>query len=459
MLPKDFVSPFPKLEQALNEEPSVSVRVNIGKGVALPAGAAAVPWCRAGFWLDSRPQFTWDPALHQGLYYVQDASSMIASLAVSRAVEAIGATAGVLMLDACAAPGGKTTAAIDALPAGSFTVANEYVPTRAAVLAENLAKWGTSATMVTRGDTARFRKLRGMFDIILADVPCSGEGMFRKDAEAVSQWSPALVAECAARQREIVANLWEALRPGGIFIYSTCTFNRDENEDMLAWLLDNYPEAQHMPLNLPDEWDTITTDGCTHFVPGYVRGEGLTIFMVSKDTPTSARSTAASSSGRAKGKGAKAKATLPVPKECFTWIERPDDYEIANDGTHITAIPAQWSGTVKTLAAALSVVVQGLELATVKGRDAIPGQQLALSTALRRGTFPEVDVEYATAIAYLRRDSITLPDGTPRGFVLLTYASRPLGFVKNIGSRANNLYPADRRILSTHVPDTPPTVI
>ncbi len=207
---------------------------------------------------------------------------MITTLAVKQAVSLLGLTSGVLLLDACAAPGGKTIAAIDALPPGSMAVANEYVPGRAAILAENLAKWGSPAKMVTRGDTARFRKLPGTFDIVMADVPCSGEGMFRKDPEAVRQWTPALVEECAARQREIVANLWETLREGGIFIYSTCTFNRTENEDMLAWLLAEYPDGIHIPLDIPDGWGPVTTDGCTHFVPGRVRGEGLTIFMVSK---------------------------------------------------------------------------------------------------------------------------------------------------------------------------------
>lgn len=463
MLPKDFISTFPGLEQAMEEAPSVSVRVNPAKGAAVPAGVPAVPWCPAGFWLDERPQFTWDPALHQGLYYVQDASSMIASFAVRRAVDAMGDGGGVLLLDACAAPGGKSIAAVDALPAGSFVVANEYVPARAGVLAENLTKWGAPGVMVTRGDTARYRKLRGWFDIIVADVPCSGEGMFRKDPEAVRQWTPALVGECAARQRVIVANLWEALRPGGILIYSTCTFNRAENEDMLAWLLTEYPEARHMPLDLPAEWGTVVTDGCTHFVPGPVRGEGLTIFMVSKGEPTAPATTSArqqrpSSKERKGSKPGKSPATA-IPAQCPAWLEHPADFDLQCVDGRITAIPAEWSGRVRDMAGKLDVVSCGIEIATVKGRDAIPSQGLAMSTAMRRGAFPEVEIGYADAVAYLRREAITLPDGTPRGFVLLTYDARPLGFVKNIGNRANNLYPAEWRILSAHVPADPPRIL
>ena len=456
MLPKDFKSPFPGLEEALAEEPSVSVRVNPGKGAATPQGVTTVPWCPAGYWLDARAPFTWDPAMHQGLYYMQDASSMIVALAVRRAVESLGPAEGVLLLDACAAPGGKTTASIDSLPAGSFVVANEYMPARAAVLAENLAKWGSAATMVTRGDTARFRKLRHTFDIVVADVPCSGEGMFRKDPEAVRQWTPALVQECAVRQREIIANLWEALRPGGVMIYSTCTFNRAENEEMLGWILGEYPEAIHMPLDLPEQWGAVTTDGCTHFVPGRVRGEGLAIFMVSKGTPSSACTRGGKAGGKEKGKK---RPEAEVPQACRDWLDAPEDYDIRNRGGKIVALPARWSAMALDMSVKLDTVTLGVEIATLKGRDAIPSQRLALSTALRRDAFPEVDVDYSTAIAYLRREAVTLPEDTPRGFVLLTYGRHPLGFVKNLGNRANNLYPAEWRILSGHIPPEPPYVI
>lgn len=460
MLPKDFISPFPGLEEALAEEPAVSVRVNTAKNVVLPPGAAAVPWCPAGFWLDDRPQFTWDPALHQGLYYVQDASSMITTLAVRQAVALMGLTSEVLLLDACAAPGGKTIAAIDALPQGSFAVANEYVSGRAVILAENLAKWGNPAKMVTRGDTSRFRKLPDTFDIVMADVPCSGEGMFRKDPEAVRQWTPALVEECAVRQREIVANLWKTLRPGGIFIYSTCTFNRAENEDMLAWILSEYPDSMHIALDIPDSWGTITTDGCTHFVPGHVRGEGLTIFMVSKGQADSCRPQLQSRRASSADRGRKArKPAVAVAPECFRWLDRSEDYDIRDENGRIVAVPALWSAKAKELSGKLDVVGCGIEIATVKGRDIIPSQSLALSTSLRRGAFPEVEVGYTDAVAYLRREAVAMPDGTPRGFVLLTYRGAPLGFVKNIGNRANNLYPAEWRILSTHVPSVPPSVV
>jgi 16S rRNA C967 or C1407 C5-methylase (RsmB/RsmF family) len=240
-LPDKFIEYITKLNAEVlnglcdtlaNTAPSVSVRPNRLKGITAPEGARRVPWHDAGFYLAEREQFTFDPAMHQGLYYVQDASSMIVGTIVAKLT---GDGVAVRYLDACAAPGGKTTAAIDALPTGSLVVANEYVPQRAAILAENVMKWGYPRIVVTRGDTARYTKLPAFFDIIATDVPCSGEGMMRKDAEAVAQWSPALVEECAQRQRMIVDNLWGSLRTGGYLIYSTCTFNGSDY--VLYWFM------------------------------------------------------------------------------------------------------------------------------------------------------------------------------------------------------------------------------
>ena len=220
-----------------NIVPSVAVRDNVGKRFRYPGGDGDVPWCAAGHYLDNRPSFTLDPAFHQGMYYVQDASSMF----IAHVLRHLAGEGPLRYLDACAAPGGKTTAAIDALPHGSLVVANEYVPARAAVLRENVIKWGSPDVIVTRGDTAALVKaMPESFDIIAADVPCSGEGMMRKDADAVAQWSHRLVEECADRQREIVGNLWRALKPGGFMVYSTCTFNRHENEEIIGMLVEEY---------------------------------------------------------------------------------------------------------------------------------------------------------------------------------------------------------------------------
>ncbi|MDE5554562.1 MAG: rRNA cytosine-C5-methyltransferase [Muribaculaceae bacterium] len=433
-------------------EPEVSVRVNEAKGAKVPKDAEKVAWCETGFYLSERPQFTFDPALHQGLYYVQDASSMAIAQAIAHIAEAAGNQA-MKYLDACAAPGGKTTAAIASLPSGSVVVANEYDYRRAAILAENLAKWGAPSVIVSRGDTARFTNLRNCFDIIAADVPCSGEGMMRKDDEAVAQWSQALVAECAARQREIVNNLWEALRPGGWMIYSTCTFNRHENEEMVDYICDELGgETIDIGLNgVAGVASAVNSDRyCYRFVPGRVRGEGLFMSVIRKNGNQSANEPKMAKKpltliGKAPGDGLKA----------MEWLQ--GDYELATLGESVIAIPKDNAKWMRATASWLDVVSIGVNVATVKGRDVIPSQELALSTALNRNEFQSVELDYPTAISYLRHEAISIE--APRGFVLLTYGSIPLGFVKNLGNRANNLYPSAWRIMSQNTPAIAPKIL
>ncbi|MDE6333800.1 MAG: rRNA cytosine-C5-methyltransferase [Muribaculaceae bacterium] len=419
--------------------PPVSLRLNPAKVMAHIPQGTPVPWHAGGLYLDTRPAFTFDPSLHQGAYYVQDASSMAHAAAVARAAELIGSTPSPLRyLDACAAPGGKTTAAVDALPHDAFIVANEYDPRRTSVLAENLAKWGAPA-LVTRSDASAIDGLDGFFDIIAADVPCSGEGMMRKDSHALAQWTPALVSECAARQKAIICNLWRSLRPGGYMIYSTCTFNTVENEQMVRYIAQELgadimpvPALQHPGiLGAAARYDDMPV---YRFVPGYTAGEGQFIALLRKhgDEPAA------------------------MPRRIRTHDKPLPDYGLL-DGRfvylpfagRITAIPEDHRLPAAAVAQALHTTECGITAGVVKGRDIIPAQQLAMARNLRRGAFAVCDItDTDIALNYLRHEAITLPHDAPRGHVLLTYGGLPLGFVKNIGNRANNLYPAQWRILS-----------
>lgn len=435
---------FAGLPKALMEDESpVSVRLNRAKGATpeLFPGSEAVPWCDDGLYLAERPRFTLDPAMHQGLYYVQDASSMAQKAAVARAVSLVASADGPLrFLDACAAPGGKTTASLSALPRGSFIVANEFDPRRTSILYENTAKWGAPVT-ITRGDASAIKGLDEFFDIVAADVPCSGEGMMRKDEQAINQWSPELIAQCAARQRNIVDAVWRTLRHGGVMIYSTCTFNTDENECIVSYMIDNYgaepveiPELVHKdgicgacaPYNFP----------AYRFLPGSVRGEGLFLCMLRKP-----------------GDGIHAR-VKPIKKKNTADMTAPlnGDWTCIADKENIRAIPTEHLDLNNAVCAAMNVVGSGIELGEMKGRDFIPSQSLALSIDLKREVYPEVEVDLLTALHYLRRETIILPEGTPRGIVLLTYNSIPLGFCKNLGNRANNLYPSQWRILKNVQP-------
>lgn len=455
----DGVPMLEGLAQALMQQPVVSVRLNSRKApMAVPAGEA-VPWCTTGRYLESRQPFTFDPAMHQGRYYVQDASSMILRTVVGKLSADMDAP---LYLDACAAPGGKTTAAIDALPDSAVVVANEYMPARAVALRENVIKWGFPGVIVSRGDTCRLSRLEGLFDIVATDVPCSGEGMMRKDAEAVAQWSPALVDECVARQQEIVRNVWPSIKPGGYLIYSTCTFNRRENEEMVQHIVDQYG-AETVDMDFPAEWgidrgiDTLYH--CYRFLPHHLKGEGLFLAVLRKpereDEPSGlSRFEKKSGKGRLR-QGAKAQ---KVPVEVAGWLDDGRQWNFETDNGCVTAFPACGGDVLRLARQALDVVHYGIELATAKGRDRMPSQSLAMSTALADGAFHRHEVDYATAIAYLRHEAVAL-DNAPRGYVLLTYGNHPLGFVKNIGNRANNLYPAPWRILSSYMPSERPEIL
>lgn len=432
-------NPFTGLAEALASESPVSLRYNLGKGMTPPVAAERIPWCSQGIYLPKRPMFTLDPAIHQGLYYVQDASSMFIWHIIRHLTQGCGA---VRYLDACAAPGGKTTAALDALPVGSTVVANEYVAARAAVLRENITKWGNPRCIVTQGATDRFAADGLEFDIIAADVPCSGEGMMRKDAKAVEQWTPQLVSQCAERQREIIDNLWPALAPGGYFIYSTCTFNRHENEDMVAYMTENLGAE---PIEIP----TGGFDGiigaigsdlpCYRFIPGHVRGEGQFMAVVRKSQDAER---IASKNKNRKDKKSRPTAKQPkAPAEISEMISLPEGARIISesDGRIFACLSTPFNNPS---------YAPRLEIAMTKGRDIIPSHALAMSTLLNHDVFPVADLDNNEALRYLRCEAVALPENTPRGIVLLTCNGHPLGFAKNIGQRANNLYPKSWRILT-----------
>ena len=423
--------------------PSVSVRVNDSRGASVPAGAVTVPWCPAGFYCDERPQFTFDPLWHAGMYYVQDASSMFLHHVVKSLINMP-----VRYLDLCAAPGGKTTAALQALPAGSFVVANEIVVSRARVLADNVQRWGNPACAVTCCAPSQLGQLTHTFDVIAADVPCSGEGMFRKDDEAVKQWTPALVEQCAQRQRDIIAGVWNALRPGGLLIYSTCTFNDQENERMIEHIAAELG-AEPVAVDIDPSWPIhagIGTDlPCYRFLPHLARGEGLFMAVLRKHSGEPPRP--------AKAKRQRTPARTDAPRDIKQWLNNEKDFTITISADTVTALPRAHAQLVEILESC-NLMQAGIVMGNIKGKNCVPSHALALSTALRREAFATAQLDYQQAIAYLRGEAITVD--APRGYVTVTYQGSVLGFVNNLGNRANNLYPKPLRILSTHTPAEPP---
>ncbi len=452
-LPDEFIEQLQGLlpdtwEQLTNAivatEPSVAVRVNDARGVGVPEGARRVPWCGQGFYLQDRPSFTFDTDWHAGRYYVQDASSMFIAHVIRHLV-----SEPVRYLDLCAAPGGKTTAAIQALPQGSLVVANEIVPPRARVLTDNVIRWGHPRCVVTSNAPAHLGTFNAFFDVIAADVPCSGEGMMRKDDEAVAQWTPALVEECAQRQREILTDVWPALRPGGLLIYSTCTYNRQENEQMADFIVSELG-ATSLEVPVDPSWNIHPAIGsdcyCYRFMPHRVDGEGLFMAVFRKE-------------GEAPRQIPRIKEKMPKKTDEIgkNWLANPDEFVIDQQGDLFIAVPQDISREVTALRASLNVLHAGVELATVMGRKSVPHHALAMSMSRAVEAFPVCEVDYPTALRYLRGESVTVD--APRGYVLVAHQGAVLGFANNLGNRANNLYPKPQRILSTHLPDEKPVVI
>ena len=441
---------FARLTEGLSAPSPVSIRLNplksADKEVAPWLSSRPVGWCPTGYYLGERPNFTFDPLFHAGAYYVQEASSMFVDEVVRQYVNHP-----VSALDLCAAPGGKTTALLAALPEGSLVVSNEYVRQRASILAENVAKWGYRDVVVTNNSTVDLRRSGMGFDLILTDVPCSGEGMFRKDEGAIAEWSEKNVENCRRLQREILEDAWACLHPGGWLIYSTCTLNIHENEENIQWAI-QYLGAQLLKVSTKPGWGITGSllpsleGNICRFIPGVSEGEGLFMALLQKpdDAPAVKEKTA-------KGKRQKSRPEAAIPDEARQWIKQSKDYTLREYGDMMAAIPREWS-TVYDRLDSLRILHACVPIGTRRGRDLVPAHALALSTVLQKGAFPQFDADYTTAIDYLRKEAITLPADTPRGFVLMTFRGHPLGFVKNVGNRANNLYPQEWRIRSTHVP-------
>ena len=385
-LSKDFIAQMrnligeDELQQLLEalEGPSpTTIRINPAKADCDFLGCAeapAVPWCAEGVYLADRPSFTLDPLFHAGAYYVQEASSMFIAHLLRQYVGDTDVTA----LDLCAAPGGKSTLMQACLSAGSSLIANEIMPKRAWILRENISKWGGDNVVVTNNRPEDFRRMREVFDLILCDVPCSGEGMFRKDEGAIRDWSLQNVEMCAERQRDIVETIWPCLRPGGLMIYSTCTYNSIEDEENVRWISQELG-ADILPCNPEPEWNVVgnlldDTFPCCHFFPHRIQGEGFFCAILRKH------------------------------------------------------------GEQKPLTSNRSTL-------TTKYLRILPDPLTA-----NRSTLIAIDVDHPTALRYLHGEAIVLPPDVPKGEVFITYRGLPLGLVKNVGNRANNLYPKEWRI-------------
>lgn len=429
-----------KVMEALGEVPSVSVRTNPFK---LPKYGydilneeySKVQWNDLGYILSERPLFTLDPEFHSGAYYVQDSSAMFVGYTFRQVLKQIHKKGNkIRVLDLCAAPGGKTTdiAASLRLECGDeyILVANEVMKNRASILCENIAVWGDPNVVVTSVDPAAFAALPGYFDIIIADVPCSGEGMFRKDEDAVNQWTTEMVSVNAARQKRIVSDVWQALSSEGIFIYSTCTFNKYENDMNVSWIAEKCG-AEVMKIEFNFDGPIHTKYGVS-LLPGLVPGEGQYCAVLKKTGESVCLKPK-------KEKNVRLKENYGHLKDFFNY-----PVTIEEKGDILTAIPNVVS-VEKGFINILRPLMSGTALGTIKGKNFVPHPDLAYSIILSDSAFTRVEIDKPTALKFLHKDAIILTD-KPLGLLLICHNNIPLGFIKNLGNRTNNLLPLQRRI-------------
>lgn len=417
--------------------------------------AGRIPWCETGFYLKERPQFTLDPLFHAGAYYVQEASSMYMDLLrdaiereCNRREESGFFTKSLTVLDLCAAPGGKTTHLASFLNDDSLLIANEVIKSRSVILADNVAKWGNPRVMVTRNDPRDFEELGEVFDLVVADVPCSGEGLFGKEPGAVREWSLSNVKLCSERQQRILADIWPVLKPGGFLIYSTCTYNHFENDDNLGYLQREFG-AQPVRLEPPaGSGVLVTPGGGLQFVPGRVEGEGQFVALLRKPEagiPEEIRSGKRFTGGRKEGKAGKWGKGEGKGGGLSACPFIPDGYDAFLQGELLIGLPQRLTDRILFFKERLQTVLSGVAIASVKGRDFIPHPDLALLAGHACTGIPAIELSREDALRFLAKDPLAFPE-SPVGYLRLTYRGRGLGFVKNLGSRSNNLLPMARRI-------------
>lgn len=422
-------------------EAVTSIRINPAKPARLFDGGvtplAGVPWSRYGYYLPQRPSFTFDPLFHAGCYYVQEASSMF----LEKALEKISGWGQPLkVLDLSAAPGGKSTHIQSLLPQGSLLVSNEVIKSRAAILRDNIIRWGSANVVVTNNDPSHFQSLEGFFDVIVVDAPCSGSGLFRREPEAVGEWSGNAVQLCSQRQQRILADIWPALREGGVLIYSTCSFSPEEDEDILDWMHDQW-QVKGIELDVPENSGIITTHSKAglpgyRFWPHMVKGEGFFLAALEKQEGVQGFA------GKVRKKPesvTRAERNLLDP-----WLDL-GSYSIVRHQQTVYAWPSQLEADFSLLLERLRVVYSGVRLGELMRDKLVPDHALALSGLLRPGTATTL-LDAEQAILYLqRRDFAAATAG--RGWQTVNFEGHPLGWINALPNRINNYYPRELRIL------------
>jgi len=415
-----------------SEERVTSIRKNPFKKSEIVNLKSEIPWTNYGYYLEARPSFTFDPLFHAGVYYVQEASSMFLEQALKQTVDL---SQPLRVLDLCAAPGGKSTHLLSLISKESLLVSNEVIRSRANILTDNIVKWGCSNVIVTNNDPRDFQRLENYFDVIVVDAPCSGSGLFRRDPEAIEEWSEQNVALCSQRQQRILADVLPALKSGGVLIYSTCSYSKEEDEGICDWLIREL-KVESLKLKVEENWNIVQSDGGYRFWPDKVKGEGFFIACFKK--------------------------TGDNDEEIYLPKIKPEKFsvkemEILNKNVNteglaflrheeiIYTVPEKLLADINFLSSKLRVVNSGTRIGEIIKDKLIPDHALALSSMISDKT-SRIELDHEQSIQYLKKKELKL-ETDKKGWTLVTHQGHHLGWMNILPNRINNYYPKELRIL------------
>lgn len=436
----DHLKPDQALFEAAHiQKPVVSVRVNPLKPTHQFDHLAPVPWCKNGYYLPERPIFTADPLLHAGAYYVQEASSMFLQHALLQYINFDDTN---IVLDSCAAPGGKSTIIASLLNNNSLLIANEIIPNRAQILAENLTKWGRMNTWVTQNDVTSFAASPGLFNLVCIDAPCSGSGLFRRMPDYQQDWSPEIVRQCASRQIQILQNVYDSLCINGYLVYMTCSFSKQENEEIVDHILSTY-DVTSLPIHINQNWGIVESQSTQHlgygyrFFPHNLQGEGFFLSIFRKNDGKNQYIPPCTKNS-----------TSPVPEIISTLFGQIKIQPIHIQDEWI-AVPEHLWGYIHELQGKVKWIKRGIKVGKIIKNELIPDHEIAMYSGLQV-KHPIIEVTHEMALQYLKKENIYLED-VPKGWICISYQHHILGWAKHMGNRTNNYYPAHYRIINKNI--------
>lgn len=409
-----------------------SVRLNPFKKAELDIELnAPVKWSSGGYYLNNRPSFTHDPLFQAGCYYVQEAGSMFLEHALKNAVDI---AKNLIVLDLCASPGGKSTLINSLITEESLLIANEVVRSRAGVLAMNLSKWGTCNTIVTNNEPEKFTPLSDFFDVVVVDAPCSGSGLFRKQPDAIDEWSVDAVNMCSIRQKKILQDILPALKENGVLLYSTCSYSVEENENIVKWLVTDL-DMEYVPVPVMEDWGVIETEFGYRFYPHLTQSEGFFLAVLRKRGAS------------AQGISSKKVQAYDLPKPESAIINEfvnSDSKLFYKNGAQIHMLNKEAYNFISGVGRNFYFKKAGVTVGEIKGKDLVPAQELAWSVNLR--TPNRINLDKANALKYLKKETFETGEKTP-GFSPMCYKNLGLGWAKILPNRINNYLPNELRIL------------